>query len=170
MTGTQIKSVSDAADEKAMHSRHLRRRVDRGWSSARQEQVRWFVSWDVQWVLCGPPRDGIRRIFRGEWCDYRDRSRSGHGNRGFFWLGDFHRLTWRGGCCLQVYWCLRVVNQRTAGRSRFGFVVVCGVRANRKGHVEWGSTVSEFGGLHIRNRNQYIAGVVQRSVEPAALL
>jgi hypothetical protein len=32
-------------------------------------------------------------------------------------------------------------------------VVVFGVRANREGHVERGSTVSEFGALSIRNRS-----------------
>jgi hypothetical protein len=130
--------------------RHLRRRVDRVWPSARQQQVQWFVSWELQWVLCGRPRDGIRRIFRGEWCHYCDRSRSRRGDRGFFRLGDFQRFTRGGEYHLQVYWRLPVVNWRTAGHSRFGFVVVCGGRANRKGHLECGSTVSEFGAARRR--------------------
>lgn len=116
--------------------RHLRHRVDRVWPSAGQEQVRWFVSWDVQWVLCRQLRDGICRIFRGEWRHYRDRSRSGRGNRRFFGIGDFQRLTRAGEYHLQVQWRFPVVNRRTAGRSRFGFVVVYGVRTNRKGNME----------------------------------
>ncbi len=141
--------------------RHLRRRVDRVWSGARQDQVRWFVSWDVRWIVCGQPREGIRRIFRSEWCHYRDRSRSGRGNRGFFWFGDFRRFTRGGECHLQVYWRLPVLRRRAAERSPFGFMVVCGVRANRKGHVECGSTVSEFDALHIRDRKWCRAGVVR---------
>ena len=70
--------------------------------------------------FAGPPRDGIRRIFRGEWCHYRDRSRSGRGNRGFFRLGDFQRFTRGSGCHLQVYWRLPVVKRRRAQRSPFG--------------------------------------------------
>lgn len=125
--------------------RHLRRRVDRVWPSASQEPVRWFVSGEVQWDLCRQPRDGIRYLFRGQWCDYRDRSRARHGKRGFFRLGDFQRFPRAGEYRLQVYWHVPVVNRRSAGRSRFGFVVVYGGRANRKGHLECGSTVSEFG-------------------------
>lgn len=125
---------------------HLRHRADHVCSGARQGQVRWFVSWDVRWRLCGQPRDGIRRIFRGEWRHYRDRSRSGRGKRGFFRLGDFQRFTRGGGCHLQVYWRLPVVKRRE--RSRYRFVVLCWVWANRKGHVECRSTVSEFGALY----------------------
>src|ERR1700722_6119780 len=135
--------------------RHLRRRVDRVWSGARQEQVRWFVSWEVRWVVCGRPRDGNSRIFRGEWCHYRDRSRSGRGNRGFFRLGDFQRFTRGGECHLQVYWRLRIVKRRTAEYSPFRFAVGCWARANRNGDVECGSTVREFGSLHVRDRKWY---------------
>jgi len=138
--------------------RDLRRRVDPIWPSARQQQVRWFVSWDVQRVLFGRLRDGIRRIFRGEWCHYRDRSRPGDGSRGFFRLGHFQRFARCGKYNLQVYWCLPVVNRCEARPSRFWVVVVCRGRANRKGHLECGSTVSEFGALKLATESGTWAG------------
>src|SRR5690348_12804516 len=121
--------------------RRLRGGVDRVWPNACQKPVRWFVSGSVQRVVCEQLRDGIRGIFRGEWCHYRDRARSGRWNRRFFRRGDFQRFTRGGARHLQVYWCFPVVNPRTAKRSCYGFVVVYRVGANRKGHVECRSTL-----------------------------
>src|SRR5574337_1403132 len=140
--------VSSAfAVARGRHGRPLRGRFDRIWSNARPGQVRWLVSWNIQWLLRGRAGDRLRRLYRGEWCHDRDRARSRHGNRGFFRRGDFQRFPRGGESQLQVYWYLLVVNRQTAGRSRFGCVDVRGDAANRKGHLERASRVGALDSL-----------------------
>lgn len=136
---------------RSSHARNLRRCADRVWSSA-EEQVRWFVSWDVQWVVCGQLGGRIRRIFRSEWLDYRYRSRSRQRNRGFLRLGDIQRFTRSGECHLHVYRLLPTLHGRKAGRSRLGFVVVRRIWADGKRRVERGSAMSGFGFFLCRPR------------------